>query len=81
MECRIGCAACCITPSISSSLPKMPKGKPAGVACLHLDEDYKCELFGKPERPAVCGGFQAEALFCGNSREEAMAILSDLEKE
>ncbi len=79
MECRIGCAACCIAPSISSSMPKMPNGKPAGVPCAHLDEDFKCELFGKPERPDVCGGFTAEPLFCGNSREEAMKILASLE--
>ncbi len=81
MECRIGCAACCIAPSISSALPKMPDGKKAGEKCLHLTEDYKCELFGKPERPSVCSGFKAEPLFCGNNREEAMRILLDLENE
>ncbi len=80
MECRVGCAACCIAPSISSALPKMPNGKPAGKACLHLDEEFKCELFGKNSRPAVCSGFKAELLFCGTCREEAMQILSDLEK-
>lgn len=80
MECRVGCAACCIAPSISSAMPKMPQGKPAGVPCAHLTEDYKCELFGKKERPTVCGGFKAELDFCGNSREEAIKILSDLEK-
>jgi hypothetical protein len=62
-------------------MPKMPKGKPAGVVCLHLDENFKCELFGKPERPAVCSGFKAEELFCGNSREGAMVILSKLEND
>ncbi len=81
MECRIGCAACCIAPSISSSMPKMPEGKKAGEKCLHLTEDYKCELFGKPERPPVCSGFKAESLFCGNNRDEAMKILFDLENE
>ncbi len=80
MECRVGCAACCIAPSISSSMPKMPNGKKAGERCLHLTEDNKCELFGKKERPAVCGGFMAELEFCGNNREEALKILGDLEK-
>jgi hypothetical protein len=28
----------------------------------------------------VCKGFKAEPLFCGNSREEAIDILSGLEK-
>jgi len=80
MECRVGCGACCIAPSISSSIPKMPNGKKAGERCLHLTEDYKCGIFGSSERPAVCGGFKAELEFCGNSREEALKILGDLEK-
>ncbi|MGQ1787786.1 MULTISPECIES: YkgJ family cysteine cluster protein [unclassified Saccharicrinis] len=79
MDCRVGCAACCIAPSISSPLPKMPDGKPAGVACAHLTHDFKCELFGKKERPDVCGGFKAEPEFCGNHRGEAIKILSELE--
>jgi hypothetical protein len=53
--------------------------KPAGVRCIHLTDDYKCAIFGKPERPRVCGGFQAEELFCGKSREEALKILGSLE--
>ena len=36
MECRIGCGACCIAPSISSPIPGMPDGKPAGVRCVQL---------------------------------------------
>ena len=30
MECRTDCGACCIAPSISSPIPGMPQGKPAG---------------------------------------------------
>jgi len=56
----------------------MPDGKPAGVRCIHLTDDYRCGLWGKPERPRVCGGYQAEELFCGKNREEAIAILSSL---
>lgn len=80
MECRKSCGACCIAPSISSPIPGMPNGKPAGVACIHLTEDYLCALFDKPERPLVCSGFQAEPEICGESREEALFILSELEK-
>ena len=29
--CRPGCGACCTAPSISSPIPGMPEGKPAGV--------------------------------------------------
>ncbi|MEE4465596.1 YkgJ family cysteine cluster protein, partial [Azotobacter chroococcum] len=54
MKCRVGCGACCIAPSISSPLPGMPLGKPAGERCLHLSVDNLCALFDKPERPAVC---------------------------
>ena len=56
----------------------MENGKPAGVRCIHLTYDYRCALFGKPERPEVCALFRAEALFCGSNREEAMSILMSL---
>lgn len=79
MECRIGCGACCIAPSISSPIPGMPDGKPAGVRCIHLTEDNRCSIFGSPDRPAVCSQFKAEPCVCGNSREEALKILSDME--
>jgi len=57
----------------------MPDGKPAGVRCIHLREDYSCGIYEK--RPKVCRDFKAEKLVCGNSREEALAILSRLEQE
>ncbi|PAS17689.1 hypothetical protein CGT75_04930, partial [Vibrio cholerae] len=50
MDCRLGCGACCIAPSISSPIPGMPNGKPAGVRCVQLNEDNLCQLFGRPER-------------------------------
>ena len=71
MNCREGCGACCIAPSISTPLPGMPNGKPAGERCLHLSVDYLCGLFGQPQRPAVCGDFKADTEVCGSSREEA----------
>ncbi len=56
-------------------MPRMPNGKAAGERCLHLTVDNLCDLFGKPERPAVCGGFQADVEVCGNDRDEAIRIL------
>src|SRR5258708_12888559 len=53
-DCRVGCGACCIAPSISSPIPGMPGGKPAGVRCIQLDAENRCRLYGRPERPAVC---------------------------
>ncbi len=79
MECRLGCAACCIAPSISSFIPGMPKGKKAGERCVQLDDSNLCQLFGKPERPKVCGAFQAELEICGDTREQAMDNLIYLE--
>ncbi len=79
MECRKGCGACCIYPSISSSIPGMPKGKPAGVCCIHLDNNMNCKIFDSPERPAVCSGFKPEKIVCGDSAEEAYQILAQLE--
>ncbi|WP_291929580.1 YkgJ family cysteine cluster protein [Limnohabitans sp.] len=65
MNCRSGCAACCTAPSISSPIPGMPSGKPAGVPCIQLDEQLRCKIFGQPERPAVCGQLQANVEMCG----------------
>jgi uncharacterized protein len=78
-ECREGCGACCIIPSISSAIPGMPNGKPAGLRCIHLMEDWKCHIFDSPLRPKVCGGFQAEALVCGESRDDAFRNLRWME--
>lgn len=80
MDCRENCGACCIALSISSPIPGIPDGKPAGVRCIHLMDNYSCALYGNPSRPKVCSGFQAEEEFCGTSREEAMRILQALEE-
>ena len=81
MNCRAGCGACCIAPSISSPIPGMPCGKPAGVRCVQLDANNHCLIFGQPERPAVCAGFAAEPAICGESLDEAMRIIAWLEGE
>ncbi|MGI6339686.1 MAG: YkgJ family cysteine cluster protein [Bacteroidales bacterium] len=75
MECRKNCGACCIAASISSPIPGMPGGKPAGIKCIHLMDDMMCALYGNPSRPRVCIDFKPDPDFCGNSREEAMRIL------
>lgn len=80
MECRLGCAACCIAISISSHIPGMPEGKPAGVPCVQLTADKKCKLFGKPERPAVCSALHPSSEMCGESAEEAFTYLESLEQ-
>ncbi|TKB55045.1 YkgJ family cysteine cluster protein [Ferrimonas aestuarii] len=74
MECRLGCGACCIAPSISSL------NKPAGERCRHLDDNNLCQVFGKPERPQVCSDFKACDWVCGNSNEFAMRTLTELEQ-
>ena len=80
MHCRAGCGACCIAPSISSPIPGMPHGKPAGVPCVQLDENYGCRLFGQPDRPAVCASLRPSDTMCGASREEAISYLALLER-
>lgn len=79
LDCRPACAACCIAPSISSPLPGLPQGKPAGMPCPHLDAEWRCRLFGLPQRPAVCASLRPQPEMCGSSRQEAMAILIRLE--
>lgn len=79
MECRLGCGACCIAPSINEPFYGMPNGKPAGVVCIHLDATFKCKIFDQPERPKVCSNFKAEPSICGSNREQALSILDKLE--
>ena len=81
MNCREGCGACCIAPSISTPIPGMPSGKPAGERCLHLTVELRCALFGQAERPAVCSVFEADIEVCGGSREEAIRLIGWWERE
>ena len=79
-NCRPGCGACCIALSISSPIPGMPGGKPAGVRCINLSEENLCTLFGRPERPEVCTNLRPNREMCGESFEEACAYLEELER-
>jgi len=78
-SCRNQCGACCIAPSITSPIPGMPQGKPAGVPCVQLDADLRCRLFGKPERPAFCASLRPSMEMCGNDRTQALVFLGQLE--
>lgn len=80
MDCRPACAACCIAPSISSPIPGMEGGKPAGVRCVQLDDADRCRIFGDPRRPAVCASLAPSPQMCGTRREMAMRWLADLER-
>lgn len=79
MDCRVGCGACCIALSISSPIPGMPNGKPAGVRCVQLTPDNRCMLFGQPERPEVCVRLRPNVEMCGETTEHALAWLAALE--
>ena len=81
MNCRPGCGACCIAPSITSPIPGMPQGKRAGERCVQLADDNTCRLFGRPERPGFCGGLQPSVEMCGSTREAAISWLSTLERD
>ncbi len=77
--CRPGCAACCIAPSISSPIPGMPQGKPAGQVCIQLDQHGLCRLYGEAARPAVCEHFLATSDVCGETASQALQLLARLE--
>lgn len=62
-------------------MPGLPQGKPAGMPCPHLAADWRCQLFGLPERPAVCGSLQPSAEMCGPDRQHAMQWLVRLEAD
>ncbi|NLI29801.1 MAG: YkgJ family cysteine cluster protein [Nitrospiraceae bacterium] len=78
-QCRKGCGACCIAPSFSFATPGFPNGKPAGVPCSHLTDDFRCSIYTHSERPDVCASFQALPEHCGSTREEALLLLARLE--
>ncbi|NOS97657.1 MAG: proteinase inhibitor [Methylotenera sp.] len=85
MNCKPNCGACCTAPSINSPIPGMPNGKPAGVPCIQLLADFRCAIFGQPERPAFCASLQPSEEMCGgegieNQREYAINWLSNLER-
>lgn len=80
MDCRPACGACCIAPSISSPIPGMPYGKPAGIPCVQLQDNHACAIFGRPERPAVCASLRPTASMCSTSRSAALAVLQQLER-
>ncbi|WP_407353164.1 YkgJ family cysteine cluster protein [Luteimonas sp. R10] len=80
MECRSGCGACCVAPSITSPIPGMPHGKPAGAPCVQLDDDYRCRLFDRPERPAFCASLRPSPDMCGRDRRQASDALAALER-
>lgn len=78
MDCRIGCGACCIALSISSPIPGMPSGKPAGVRCVNLTVDNRCAIYDA--RPAVCRRLRPSREMCGETTEDAMKYLTELER-
>ena len=79
MQCREACGACCIAPSIARPYYGMPAGKAAGERCVHLDEALRCVLFNDPRRPLFCSTFDAQPSVCGQSREQALHNLAELE--
>jgi hypothetical protein len=58
----------------------MPGGKPAGVRCVQLTADNHCQLYGKPERPAVCSHLRPVPDMCGENAEEAIILLALIEQ-
>ena len=93
MQCRSGCGACCIAPSITSAIPAVPtaeaprlaQGKAAGERCVQLTDDNRCAIFGDPPRPSVCVTLRASVEMCGANddvvatRVHAMTFLTALE--
>ncbi|WP_082869066.1 YkgJ family cysteine cluster protein [Oleiphilus sp. HI0125] len=77
MKCHDPCGACCIAPEITSALPNMPDGKPAGIRCVNLDSENRCMEYEK--RPKVCREFNPTEYTCGDSFEDALRLISELE--
>ena len=59
----------------------MPSGKPAGVRCVQLTADNRCQLFGLPTRPLVCTRLRPMPEMCHETAAEALTWLTWLEQE
>jgi hypothetical protein len=46
---------------------------------VQLDDQGRCQLFGQPQRPAVCGSLQPSLAMCGPDRAHALQWLRNLE--
>jgi hypothetical protein len=46
---------------------------------VQLDDGLRCRLFGRPERPAVCGSLQPTTDMCGADRHHALHWLQRLD--
>lgn len=46
---------------------------------MQLLPDFRCAIFGQPERPAVCVSLRPTEEMCGAHRDEALAFLAALE--
>lgn len=57
----------------------MPNGKPAGVPCIQLDDEFRCKIFGQTDRPDVCANFAAVEYVCGENRIQAIDVLNEME--
>jgi len=58
----------------------MPNGKPTGVRCIQLDTENRCMIFDKAERPKFCASLQSSLEMCGETREQAIIWLANLEQ-
>lgn len=59
----------------------MPQGKPAGLPCVQLDENRSCKIFGQAQRPLVCASLPPSAQMCGETAQQAMDYLDELERQ
>ena len=62
-----------IAPWNTSPTSGAPQGKPAGSPGVQWGEDGRCAPFGRPARPAVCGGVRPPAGLCATTRSEALS--------
>jgi hypothetical protein len=51
------------------------------MRCVQLTDDQRCSLFGDPSRPAVCSSLKPHPSMCGSHRDEAIAWLTELERQ
>jgi hypothetical protein len=59
----------------------MPEGKPANTPCVNLDlESYSCKIWGQDNYPEFCRKFIACKSVCGDSRTQALELITTLEQ-
>ena len=78
MECRLGCAACCVVLETNEPYEGHPNGKPSATRYNNLTDDNLCGIWER--RPEFCRNFVARREYCGGNDAEAYYLIERISR-